>query len=218
MRDLPNLSTLGDVFYQKGVITWAGLEETGDTWTSIALRWSEMVGPGFNIQMAFSAPLDNWWPEAEIMTIHPFFDYRAIQGSDYTLLGGGTFVKEEVDETELTGDRLTWTERNAAPAYVERIGLIFDEFQLPTSTQKLINRITLHGEAYDGVVGISLGASQTPNGAYFLQMSQEINFQEWNYTTWKSIGRYHGYRVSADTSTPLMITGIDINVDPISAR
>lgn len=218
IKDLPNLTCMGEVFYQKGVVTWKGLEESGDTWASIALRWSEMVGPGFNIPMTFSMSLEGWWSDKQIMTIHPFFDYRATQGNDPTLLGGGSFTKTEVDDTELTGDREDWTLRNAAPAFVERMGLIFDDFQLPTSTQKLVNRITLHGESYDGLVHVSLGASHTPNGTYTLQPSQSINFQEWNYTTWKSIGRYHGYRIAADGVTPLMITGMDLNVDPISAR
>jgi hypothetical protein len=177
-----------------------------------------MVGPGFNIPMAFSHRLQGWWDDPQVMTIHPFFDYRAIQGSDHTLLGGGEFSKEEMDDTELTGDREDWQPRNAAPAYVERMGLIFDEFQLPTSTQKLVNRITIHGEAYEGIVHLSLGASQTPNGAYNLQPLQAVDFQLWNYTTWKSIGRYHGYRVSSDGVSPMMITGIDLNVEPISAR
>jgi hypothetical protein len=218
MRDLPNMSTLGDVFYQKGVITWAGLGEGGDTWTSIALRWSEMVGPGFTLPMGFSAPLTGWWSDAQLMTMHPFFDYQTTKGSEPTELGGGSFTKTEVDDTELTGERAEWDARNAAPAYVERLGLIFDEFNLPTSTQKLVNRITMHGDAYNGKVFVSVGTAASPNSAYTLLPTQEVDFQKWNYTTWKAIGRYHGYRIASDGNTPIMITGVDINVDPISLR
>ena len=218
IRDLPNLTTMGDVFYQKGVVTWAGLEESGTTWATWALKWSDMVGPGFTLPLTYSAPLTGWWTEGQLMTMHTFFDYTTVKGNAPTQLGGGSFSKEETDVTELTGDRDEWTHRNAAPSYVERTGLIFDEFNLPTSTQKLVNRITMHGDAYEGRVFLSIGTAQTPNGPYNVLPTQEVDFQKWNYTTWKAIGRYHGYRVSSDGNTPMIITGIDINVDPISMR
>lgn len=194
--DLQNTTFLSTIYFQDNIVTWNTLKLSGKLWSEFTDddTWASFVGPGEYLTFTFSAPNDPEWSDAQFAVRRDFLP--------------------AIESGELTAASDRWT----PPAFVENLGADFDAYGLPLESSKHLSKVTLQTLADSGENDVTIWVSHNPNTGWIPKGTQTFDNANSNYLTYKAIGRYLGYTITADGLNPLNLSGVDFAVSPISGR
>lgn len=191
-RDVPIITCSVTAQYVTGALTYANLEgDTEMTYDKVSGRYMDYEGLRSDHKVHFGFGLT---------------DSGGLRSADLLLYG---------DQTSISGAVVS---RDIPDTIMERKGMDFDNWNMPLNSTKLLSKILPQNDALEGILKVQAGFSFAPTTGY--QWLPAQNF-ETGVDTWKNfraIGRYLGYRITAEGTTPLKLNGVDLEVTMLAER